>query len=152
VESIPRRGYYVREITTIELIDIFDCREVLEGLAARLIAEKASDFDIQTITDCFTPFMDYKGPIDEHAYEKADQRFHSLIKLKCGNTILSRVAMIGNIHILAYQRGLLRPPDETLPEHKKIIRALVNRKADEAEEAMRIHLRRSRKSLEKYVE
>jgi DNA-binding GntR family transcriptional regulator len=148
VESIPRRGYFVREISTKELIDVFDYREVVEGLAARLVALKADDSDIKTIKDCFAPFVNSVKPVNEYEYEIADQRFHSLIKKKSNNIMLSRMEMMGNVHILAYQRGLLRSPEKTLPEHEEIIRALENRDADEAEEAMRIHIRRSRISLE----
>lgn len=147
VESVPRRGYFVREISTKELIDIFYYREVLDGLAARLVAERAKDSDIKAIKECFTPFINTNGKINEDKYEKADQRFHFLIKEKCGNSILSRVEMLGNIHVLAYQRGLLRPPEETLPEHEKIIKALEDGDADKAEEFMRMHIRRSRESL-----
>jgi len=147
VESVPRRGYFVREISTKELIDIFYYREVLDGLAARLVAERSKDSDIKVIKECFTPFIKKNGKINEDKYEKADQRFHFLIKEKCGNSILSRVEMLGNIHVLAYQRGLLRPPEETLPEHKEIIKALEDRDADKAEEVMRMHIRRSRESL-----
>jgi DNA-binding GntR family transcriptional regulator len=147
VESVPRRGYFVREISTKEMIDIFDYREVLDGLAARLVAESAKDSDINAIKECFTPFINNNGIINENKYEKADQKFHFLIKEKCGNSILSRVEMLGNVHVLAYQRGLLRPPKETLPEHMEIIKALEARNAEKAEEVMRMHIRRSRESL-----
>lgn len=149
VESKPRRGYYVREISTKEMIDVFECREVLEGLAARLVAEKADKSDLEAIKNCFTPFIESNDPIDENEYEIADQRFHSLISQKCDNKMLSRLEMIGNMHILAYQKGLLRPPEETLPEHKEIIKALINRNGSKAELAMRKHLKRSIHSLEK---
>lgn len=149
VESKPRRGYYVREISTKEMIDVFECREVLEGLAARLVAEKADKSELAAIKKCFTPFIESNDPIDEKEYEKADQRFHSLISQKCDNKMLSRLEMIGNVHILAYQKGLLRPPEETLPEHKEIIKALLNRNGSQAELAMREHIKRSRQSLEK---
>ena len=152
VESVPRRGYYVRRINNKEMIDVFECREVLEGLAARLVAEKASETDIELIKDCFTSFKNDSEPIDEKAYEKADQRFHSLISKTCDNKMLSRLEMIGNVHILAYQQGLLRPPVETLPEHIDIIKALENKNPDKAEEAMRWHIRRSRESLEKKLD
>lgn len=152
VESIPRRGYFVREISTKEMIDVFDCREVLEGLAARLVAERASDAELDTIKNCFSQFIDSEGPINEEEYEKADQRFHRLISEKCDNKMLARLEMIGNVHILAYQKGLLRPPVETLPEHKKIISALLNRNGEEAERAMRIHIKRSRESLKEKVD
>lgn len=152
VESIPRRGYFVRKINNKEMIDVFECREVLEGLSARLVAKEASDSDIKAIRDCFAPFINNGNSIDEKAYEKADQRFHSLISKTCNNQILSRLEMIGNVQILAYQQGLLRPPAETLPEHIEIIKALENKNPDKAEKAMRRHIRRSLNSLKKKLE
>lgn len=151
VQNIPRRGYYVREISTKEMMDVFDLREVLERFAVRLVASKAKDSDIESIKDCFLPFMKPEATINFEEYEKADQRFHRLIKEKSGNILLSRIELTDHVHILAYQRGLLRPPIETLPEHEDIIKALENRNADAAEEAMRLHIRRSRESLEENI-
>lgn len=151
LESIPRRGYFVRKISTKEIIDIFDFQEVLEGLAARLVADQANDREITKIKNCFRPFIG-KSSIDEPKYEKADQEFHRLIKKHCNNVIVERAEMTANIHILAYQLGLLRPPHETLPEHQQIIEAIESRNGPEAEKAMRLHLRKSRLSLEKNLE
>jgi DNA-binding GntR family transcriptional regulator len=151
VEKVPRRGYFVREISAEEMIDVFYCREVLEGLAARLVAKRKNSSDIRLIINCFAPFIDSTETIDINEYEKADQRFHSLINKKCNNIVFDRLKMIRNIHILAYQKGLLRPPAETLPEHIKIIRAFETHNADQAEETMRMHLRRSRQSLENKI-
>jgi GntR family transcriptional regulator of vanillate catabolism len=43
LEYVPNRGYSVRGIDTERLISVFDIRSSLEGLAARLAAEKGMD-------------------------------------------------------------------------------------------------------------
>jgi DNA-binding GntR family transcriptional regulator len=47
-----------------------------------------------------------------------------------------------------YQDGLVRPPEETIPEHQAILEGLRRRDPDAAEAAMRLHLRRSMERLE----
>jgi DNA-binding FadR family transcriptional regulator len=42
------------------------------------------------------------------------------------------------------RRGLVRPPSETLPEHRAIIDAVLRRDAREAQEQAILHLLRSR--------
>jgi DNA-binding GntR family transcriptional regulator len=43
VQSIPRRGFFVRHFNKHEMISIFELREVLEGLAARRAAEQVTE-------------------------------------------------------------------------------------------------------------
>jgi len=51
--------------------------------------------------------------------------------------------MLGNIHLIANQIGLLRPPEETLPEHDRILGALEAGNSNLAETAMREHIESS---------
>src|SRR5882724_9088302 len=40
VESIPRRGMFVKIMDWQEMVEVFDCRESLEGMAVNLLAQK----------------------------------------------------------------------------------------------------------------
>jgi len=53
--------------------------------------------------------------------------------------------IIRTFHILSnsYIRGLIRPPEETFPEHMAILDALEDRDAERAEILMRDHTRKS---------
>lgn len=146
VESIPRRGMFVKKMAHQEIIDAFDCREGLEGIAARLTAERITDTQLRRLQKIFAPF---KGQSDISAkeYGRADQQFHKLLIEFSGNHILPRIEMVGNIHIISYNRGLIRPPEETLPEHDLIVDAIAERKGDLAEQHARTHLRKSRDLL-----
>ena len=50
------------------------------------------------------------------------------------------MTQLGNVLLTAYQKGLIRPMNETLPEHIKIIDLLENGKKNDAEKEMRKHL------------
>lgn len=143
VESVPRRGIYVKEMDDSEIIDAFDCREGLEGIAVRLTAERATDREIQELRALFEPFRSMRD-IPIARYQKNDQRFHSALITLSSNAIIKRIEVVGNIHIISYNRGLIRGPEETLAEHFAILDAIEERNGDLAEQRLREHLRLSR--------
>jgi DNA-binding GntR family transcriptional regulator len=146
VESVPRRGMFVKSMKPEEIIDAFDCREGLEGIAARLAAKRITDIQLRKLEKLFAPFKD-QTDISVKEYGQADQQFHKMLIQFSGNHILPRIEMVGNIHIISYNRGLIRPPKETLPEHDAIIDALSAHDSDLAEQHARAHLRKSRELL-----
>jgi DNA-binding GntR family transcriptional regulator len=58
VEIIPARGAFVKPISMIEFQEIFEIREALEGIAARLAARKRRDEDIEKIIKEFEALKD----------------------------------------------------------------------------------------------
>lgn len=143
VESIPRRGMFVRSLGQKEIFDIYVCREALEGMAARLLAQSSDKTTVKELRDCFSPFFSV-DKIDLDVYAKADEKFHSLLIKLTGNAPLDKIYFFGNIHEKVISRGLLRPPEETLNEHIKIIDAIENGDADQAEKFAREHIEKSR--------
>ncbi|MFC1764134.1 GntR family transcriptional regulator [Planctomycetota bacterium] len=151
VESIPRRGMYVKQMGLREIVDAFDCREGIEGIATRLTTERASDRDIQELRALFEPFLGVEDvPLDR--YQKADKKFHARLIALSNNAIIKRLEVVGNIHIISYNRGLIRGPEETLSEHFAILDAIRDRDADLAEKCLRKHLRKSRNLIRESIE
>src|SRR3981189_3593622 len=56
VRSVPRRGIYVVRKTRSEVIDLITAWAALEGMAARLITENASDDEIASLRRLFATF------------------------------------------------------------------------------------------------
>jgi DNA-binding GntR family transcriptional regulator len=145
VESIPRRGMYVRENDLKIIADAFECREAIESVASRRLAMEASLEDIGRLQQLFEPFLDDPAHTDLIKYQQADHEFHTLVVKLTGNPLLMKMEALGNVLINSYRHGLIRPPQDTLPEHFAIIDAMKNRNADEAERLMRQHSVLSRK-------
>lgn len=146
IESIPRRGMYIKSWDEKEIFDIYICREALEGMAARILAMRNDPVINEKLESCFATFSSNKK-IDLAAYSKADEIFHTnLIKLT-GNLPLDKIYFFSNIHDKIIGRGLVRPPEETLEEHFKIINAIKKGNADDAELYAREHIRTSRELL-----
>lgn len=147
VESIPRRGMYVKKISIREMIQVYECREAVECMAVRLVIERASDSEILKLKNIFAPFQK-SGEIDAEKYRRADERFHNLIIDLARNPILKKMSRLSNIHQRVYQLGLLRPPEETLVEHQQIVNAVSSRDVEAADREMRKHIMLSRRQLE----
>ncbi len=139
VVNIPRRGMYVREINNKELLDAFTCRYALEIAAIRTIAEHINASDLKLLENCFKPYLGQEK-IDVDMYQQADIKFHKLIITLSGNIYIEKMIEITDVQSLTYQRGLIRPPKETLSEHLVIIEALEKHQPDQAEEAMKRHI------------
>src|SRR5947208_9049293 len=56
VRSVPRRGVYVVRKTKSEVIELITAWAALEGMAARLITQQASDQEIGKLRQMFTKF------------------------------------------------------------------------------------------------
>jgi DNA-binding GntR family transcriptional regulator len=146
VENFPRRGYYVTKIDKAKLIDAFECREALEGVAVRRATLVVSNEEIKYLKSLFQPFVG-KKKIDEKKYIESDHEFHKLILKLSENTILRRMEIVSNIISQTLRGGLLRNPEETLIEYIAIIEAMEKGDGFEAERLMREHSRKSCKLL-----
>ena len=69
---------------------------------------------------------------------------------------LKSILLTTNIISFSYQvvssEGLIRPPDETMVEHKDVIAAICDRDSEAAEQFMRQHFKRSADVLESMID
>jgi len=152
IKSIPRRGVVVREFSNEKIVEIYDCRIALESMAIRLFTESASVVEKKRLQKFFSKYSKGSGSIDTKAYQADDAKFHDFIQSNCGNEFLGRLFNQGNLLICINQIGLIRPPEETLPEHLGIIEAICNKEVDKAEELGRQHLLTSKELIMKRIE
>ena len=152
VESIPRRGFFVREFTIAEIADVFAVREVVEGVAAEEAASFMGDEDIQRLAMMFAPFHPPLNEEETKAYRAADQDFHNLIVSACRNEFVQQINSMVNVLPISYRPGLLRSPAETLPEHQEMVRAIRERDPVRARRVAMDHLYRTRVWLHSQLE
>ena len=142
VEKIPRRGFFVTVVDRQRLIDAFEVREALEGVAARNATALITPGEIKYLRSLFEPFLGQKK-INIRAYSKADQQFHDTILKICGNQLLRKLEVISNATLQTYRGGLIRQPEETLPEHLAIVEAMERGDAGLAESLIKAHSRKT---------
>src|SRR5690242_8019372 len=88
VRSIPRRGIYVVRKTKREVIEMITAWAALEGMAARLITERASDQEIAALRTMFARFEngELHARLDE--YSEVNIEFHQAIIRMSRNSVL----------------------------------------------------------------
>jgi DNA-binding GntR family transcriptional regulator len=148
VEWASHRGIYVRYLTQRELARLFEVREVLEGLSARLAASRITPEEVDQLTAIFKGLdLTPHGPALQRYIER-DRYFHLRLLEIAGNRPLAHAMNSVNLMIFTYQMGLARPPAETIEEHWAILAALGKHDPEASERAMRLHLARSRDRLD----
>lgn len=156
ITAVPRKGFYVRRFSPEEMVRIFELREVLEGLAARRASHRISDGQARKLQTFFKDFKTSDRWEDVERYGEEDRRFHQFLVEIGGDEILSNILETYNIitssYLVGFRGGLVRPPRETLSEHRAIINAIARKDPEKAEQAARTHLRRSREKLSKEIE
>lgn len=156
VSAIPRRGFYVRLVSREEMVQVFELREVLEGLAARRAATRISNAQIKKLKRFFKNVPVSDEPEDLKKYAEEDRQFHRFLIEIGGKGLLLSILQTYNIIAFSYQvdrqGGLVRSPKETLQEHMAIIEAIANRDPVKAEEVARRHLTNTAKRLRDEIE
>ena len=153
VQAVPRRGFYVRRFTKEEVLEAFELREILEGLAARRAAHIISPAQAERLRGFFrdADLSDSAQGIKRYAEE--DRRFHQFLIELGGFDLLNDILENYNIITVSYRidvmEGLVRHPRETLPEHEALIEAIASGKPEQAEKIARQHFNRSRQQLMK---
>jgi DNA-binding GntR family transcriptional regulator len=148
VEIVPRVGTFVAEATRREIVELFQVKEMLEGLAARLLAQRGPVDEVAEIRRNVEQSADAVREDDAEAYARLVAEFHDLIAVGAGNgKALAAYRLLMNQ--LAYGRlvraSLSRPGRLTrsVEEHRRILELIEAGDADGAEDAMRRHVRES---------
>ncbi len=140
--EMDNRGVaYVRKFDNEELTSIWEIRAVLEGLVCRLLAHRIRPQHIAYLRSLITSAAEEITDQDWTAYRQADAHFHNYLSELVDDPLVSNMLDSFQILSLTLARGLLRSPEETLPEHLEIIDALSSGDADRAEQAMLDHIR-----------
>ena len=141
----PRRGLTVTRPDHQQVVELYVMREVLEGAAARLAAQHASDTEIAAMAEIVEGEPDVFG--DAAALAAVNQRLHGLLYLDAHNRYLLR-----SLEQLAATMSLLPTlltrggrAEQAHAEHRAILKAIGKRDGEAAEAAARKHARAAQK-------
>jgi DNA-binding GntR family transcriptional regulator len=142
VRILPRRGIYIVRKSKAEIIEIITVWAALEGMAARLVCDKATDEEIGTLRELFTEFED--GGLRSHLneYSAANLRFHQRIIELCQSPLLLQMVTNLLIHVRAIRGRTIGEDDRaerSIVDHMHIIEALEARDAELAERLVKDH-------------
>ena len=153
VERKANVGARIVSLTPQGLIQLYQVREALEGMAARLAAKNMSDQEIADLTALLdNHFQTVKGG-ESYYQEAGDLDFHYRIILGSKNQHLIEVLVNGIYHLIRMYRvqlGMAGPRVTTaFDEHKHVVQAIANRDEELAEMLMRRHILYSKNNIER---
>jgi DNA-binding GntR family transcriptional regulator len=154
VRAIPHRGYQVPAPGLEDIREIYELREALEGLAARLAALKGGADLLDRLQELLLRQREAAAQGDLEAYGDLDLAFHHALWEASGNQRLLRSAenLDGQVRLLISTSAAVpgRLPS-ALTEHGAILERLSARDPEGAERAMRLHVRNAWEALRTHL-
>ena len=125
--TIPRNGFYVREITRKEIEEIYNIRKVLEGYATELAVPKIGSRDIAKIEEAFKKARRDLEKDEVKSFIEADVILHKILVDNCGNECLIKIINKNNDKYAFYRIAdlkRLKRAKESYFEHHEIFEAV----------------------------
>ncbi|MBI3973291.1 MAG: GntR family transcriptional regulator [Chloroflexi bacterium] len=145
---IPRRGYLVPEVTQTDVRHLFELREAVEGMAARLAADRIRDDELHEIEEAVNRAGDLRDDVEDAetlaVLRHCNEIVHGGIMCAAGNPRLEQaLAPIRDQikRVLMVSLGMRGQIRGGRIEHVEILHALQRRDPDGADAAMRAHIR-----------
>lgn len=154
VQTIPRRGTYVIDLTPEIMIEIYSFREILEGFAAKLAAMNFKKKEIEKLENNLCEFDPDKHNNTLKHYLELDKAFHLIILDGANNRYLKETlkGIFDKISMYKFKSASVRQSSgKAYAEHMKILEAIKNRNQLMAEKAMRSHIRRVIETLKTHL-
>jgi GntR family transcriptional regulator of vanillate catabolism len=164
LEPIPSGGYSVRAFAESEILDAIELRGTLEGLAARMAAERGVPAGLlgemaEVVAAIDALLID--GVLREADFPQFvahNERFHALLVEAAGSPVLARQIARTLALPFASPSGFVRA-QAALPEarailtiaqeqHRNVLEAIAAREGARAEALMREHARVARRNLQ----
>jgi DNA-binding GntR family transcriptional regulator len=154
VEKKPHKGTVVCKIDLNAVFEILEIREVLEGLSARLAAQKTTADDWKDLEQKFgEPCEQIVKNRDYEEYLALITDFRKRTVEAAQNKELSRLIDSIYAKIRIVQRRIIILPgriEQAINEHRTVIRAIMEGNPAKAEKMKRSNLRSAREYLKKY--
>jgi DNA-binding GntR family transcriptional regulator len=143
IEHERHRGARVRLVELDEAVEILETRVVLEGLAARIAAQRVTRTEITELKAILAQMRRYQKAADLLGMSDENARFHGRLIEISGHLTAARLIGALNFQLVRFQyRTILLPgrSERSAAEHAAIVDAVAKRDGEGAEAAMRAHL------------
>ena len=157
IERVPNSGARVVKLSQAGLISLYQLRETLEGMAARLAASEFTDAEIAQLQQLLDQHLSTQRVREGESYyqEAGDVDFHYRIIQGSKNPYLINILCDELYHVVRMYRvqlGMAGPRvSRAFDEHKAILNAIANRDGELAELLMRRHISASRRNIEQHL-
>lgn len=150
VVMVPRKGAYVADISLKDIADVFEIRGALEGLAAQLAAERATDEELEEMERMLVEIGEAIENKDVERLVETDTRFHEVLFRASRNERLTQILSLLREQIHSYRMRTLAHPARmrvALEEHRTLVEALAQRDPETARRVAQEHIESAENSL-----
>jgi DNA-binding GntR family transcriptional regulator len=148
----PRVGTFVTTPSRREITELFEMKELLEGAAARLLAQRGRVPELDRLEQNLVEADLAVASDDSGRYAELVQEFHDLLITGADNakleahyrTLMNQLAYPRLVTTSLGQPGRVLQSDR---EHHRVLGLIVEKDGDSAERVMREHVRASRMAL-----
>lgn len=126
--------------------ELYFMREVLEGTAARLAAQHASEVEISILEDLCRQYEAAEG--NEALLSLRNRQFHDTLYRCSHNRYLIKSLVMLHDTLMLLGSSTLKDPErvtQTVQEHEAVVSAIRERNPEKAEQALRNHIHASQK-------
>ncbi len=168
LDALPNGGYAVRTFSERDVSDAIELRGTVEGLAARIAAERGvAAAVIDAARSCLDDIDEVlqRPALDDEAftrYVRHNQRFHVLLAEMAGSTVLARelervvsLPFASPSGFVVVQANSPRARDMLIvaqDQHRQVLDAIERREGARAEAIMREHSRLAQRNLREAVQ
>lgn len=150
VEMIPRKGAYVADLSVKDVLDVLEVRMFLEGLAARLAAERMDEDEIDELRFILIKFDEALKNKDKEGMIEQDNKFH--YKIIEGSKNNKLIQIVQGLHEQVQRFRIIYFTEYTSHEdlrrhHKAILNAIANRNPEQAQLSAQTHVERVEESI-----
>jgi DNA-binding GntR family transcriptional regulator len=139
--SLGADGLIVTELSRPQVMELYAARGILEGAAARLAAENASQSDIAAMEHLLELFSSHEG--DAQTAARLNMEFHNAIYEAAHNGYIQRMLdeLNDTLTLLPSTTFTVEGrPGAAIGEHRAVLSAIIARHPDDAEKAARNHI------------
>ncbi|GAB3762485.1 GntR family transcriptional regulator [Ramlibacter monticola] len=163
LEALPHGGYAVRTFSERDVADAIELRGTLEGLAARLAAERGVAESVLAEARLCLDEVDVvlaSPALDDAAFTRyvgLNQRFHTLLAEMAGSAVLAReLERVVNLPFASPSGFVIVQADSprardmlvvAQDQHRQVLEAIAQREGARAEALMREHSRLAQRNL-----
>ncbi|HQA60037.1 MAG: GntR family transcriptional regulator [Tepidanaerobacteraceae bacterium] len=154
VTYYPQKGSIVSHISTTLAQELYEVREVLEGLAVRLICERADDIELVILKNIVDEMGEVISNKDYSTHVSLQKKWTENIILLAKNKILQDKLTSLNEHLARLRKISLANPDQNLEAYDEIVltlSAIMDRDPMRAEKLARQHVINAKKRYYQYI-
>jgi DNA-binding GntR family transcriptional regulator len=143
IENIPNKGTIVARVTLAQAQSLYEVRAVLEGLAAKLFAERATDAQVKQLEASLEALGEAAARYEPGPFIAATNAFYSLLLEGAANPTLA--LSLKSLHTRVSQLRLVslqRPgrPEAMCKELKRMVRKIKARDPEQAQRESILHV------------